>query len=370
MQNDTPGILHFRETYLERIWGGQRLHTLYGKPLPPGASIGEAWMVSDHATCESVVDEGPWAGLSLRRLVQERAKALLGTHAAPTPQGRFPLLLKLLDARDVLSVQVHPDDATARALGEPDVGKTEMWHVLHADAGSELCCGLSPDARAEDFAAAIADGSIEQALVRFPVTPGTSVFVPAGIVHAIGAGIVVAEIQQNSDLTYRLYDWGRVDDAGKARDLHIEKAMRAIHFGSPHAGAAPSLFVETADARHAFHAACRYFAAIETEFQDRVERATGGRSFHLLLGKKGRMSVQAGFATRLLAPGEALLVPGSASSFAVEGTGAFLDYFVPDLQEDIAVPLCRAGHADAAIFQLGDAPSDAATQGDGASFSG
>ncbi|MBM3290832.1 MAG: mannose-6-phosphate isomerase, partial [Candidatus Hydrogenedentes bacterium] len=224
------GILRFHEQYFERIWGGQRLRTLYGKPIPPDKPIGEAWLISDHPSAVSVVADGPHAGRTLHDLIEEDAEALLGPGVKLTPHGRFPLLLKLLDSTDVLSVQVHPDDATAAALGEPDVGKTEMWHVLHADPGAELICGLRPGTTPDQMRAAIASGTLERHLVRFTVKPGDSVYVPAGTVHAIGKGIVLAEIQQNSDLTYRLYDWSRVDASGKARELHVEKGLRATRF--------------------------------------------------------------------------------------------------------------------------------------------
>ena len=194
-------ILRFEEGYFERIWGGQKLESFYGKPIPAAKPIGEAWIVADHAAHESRVDGGPCAGKTLGQLLEADAPGLLGTCAKATVHGRFPLLLKILDAHDVLSVQAHPDDACAERLGEPDVGKTEMWHVLDAEPGSELICGLDPGAGGEAFAAAVRNGSLEDLMVRFAVTEGDSVFVPAGTVHAIGRGILLAEIQQELDIS-------------------------------------------------------------------------------------------------------------------------------------------------------------------------
>ncbi|MCX5758176.1 MAG: class I mannose-6-phosphate isomerase [Candidatus Hydrogenedentes bacterium] len=255
------GILRFEEGYFPRIWGGRKLEVLFGKPLPPEQAVGEAWLVADHAVHESVVAEGPHRGRTLHDLVNKHPQALLGRLAPVTPFGRFPLLLKLLDARDVLSVQVHPDDACAKRLGESDVGKTEMWCVLDAESGSELICGLDPGLAPDAFAAAVRDGSIARHMCRYPVHAGSALFVPAGVVHALGAGVVLAEIQQNSDLTYRLYDWERTDADGAPRPLHVEKAMAAMHFGQEHSGPVRPLVYEVDGVRHTMLAACRYFAA-------------------------------------------------------------------------------------------------------------
>ncbi len=348
-----PGVLHFHETYVDRIWGGRRLESIYGKLLPDGVAVGEAWMISDHRSCESVVSEGPLAGRTLRQLLEDDAKAVLGHRAELTIHGRFPLLLKLLDAREVLSVQVHPDDAIARDLGEPDVGKTEMWHVLAVEPASRLICGLTEDAEPSTFAASIADGSVEKTMLQFPVQPGDSVFVAAGVVHAIGAGVLLAEIQQNSDLTYRLYDWGRVDNAGTPRELHVEKGLRATRFGANQGGLANALTVRDGNALRTYLAACRYFAAVGVELDGRTSHETRGDSFHIVLSRAGRLTVSAGSDSRTLSPGECVLIPGAFQSFEVEGQGSYLDYFVPDLACDVLEPLKAAGHSADAIAKLG-----------------
>lgn len=349
-------MLHFREQYHHRIWGGRRLATRHGKPLPPDQPIGEAWLVSDHPGDESVVDEGPAAGRTLHDLMRAAPDRLLGRIAAPTPHGRFPLLLKVLDSVEHLSVQVHPDDDCARRLGEPDVGKTEMWHVLDAEPGSELICGIRQDATRDGLAAAVAATTLEDLLVRFEVSPGDSAFIPAGTIHAIGGGILLAEIQQNSDLTYRLYDWGRLQPDGTPRALHLDKALEAIHFGSPHCGRANPLDCEREGGRAAILAACRYFAAELVVCAGRYARDTRGDSFHIVLAASGELSVICDSHARALAPGEAVLVPGSVEAFDVEGEGRFLEYYVPDLARDIVEPLLLAGHAREDIARLGGAP--------------
>jgi mannose-6-phosphate isomerase len=351
------GLLHFGEQYFERIWGGRKLRSLYGKETPLDKPIGEAWLISDHAGDESVVDEGPYSGTTFRDLLDEDAYHILGRRASRTIHGRFPLLLKILDSEDHLSVQVHPDDDCAKRLGEPDVGKTEMWHVLQSDPGSELICGLSQAATIDRFAAAVADGSVEDLMTRFTVREGDSAFVAAGTVHAIGGGIVLAEIQQNSDLTYRIYDWGRVQSDGTPRELHVDKALEAIHFGSRHGGKARPLARPSEGANHTILAACRHFAAERIEVGQSFCRNSRGDSFHIILCCSGTLSVAAGPSFRALDTGEAVIVLGGTKHFAVEGSGVFMDYYVPDLQHDIVVPLREAGHQPEDILHLGGDPA-------------
>ncbi|MCP4641622.1 MAG: mannose-6-phosphate isomerase [bacterium] len=351
------GLLHFEERYYERIWGGDRLRTVYGKDAPEGVPVGEAWLVSDHPGDESVVDEGPLAGETLHGLLQQDAAAILGKRAELTIHGRFPLLLKILDSRDHLSVQVHPDDECAKRLGEPDVGKTEMWHVLHADPGSELICGLDPSASRDRFAAAVQDGSVEDLMTRFEVGEDTSAFVSAGTVHAIGGGIILAEIQQNSDLTYRIYDWGRVQADGTSRELHVEKSVEAIHFGSPHGGTANPLTYSAGSTEVDVLAACRYFSAERIKLNGTYSRSTRGDSFHILLAAAGEPTVCVAECRRVLEPGQAVLVVGDCEQFSIEGEGAILDYYVPDLALDVVDPLLSAGHDRDAIIRLGGDPA-------------
>jgi mannose-6-phosphate isomerase len=352
------GLLQFEEGCFERIWGGRRLETLFGKPLPAGQSIGEDWLISDHASFESRVARGPHRGKTIQDLLKEDARALLGTRANPTPQGRFPLLLKLLDAADVLSVQVHPDDETARRLGEPDPGKTEMWHVLHAEPRSPIYCGVKDGVTREIFARAARDGTVEDLLVRLEAQRGDSIFIPAGTVHAIGAGLVLAEIQQNSDVTYRCFDWNRVDANGNPRELHLDKALEATHFGEASAESC-AVCGYTADDGSPVEVlgACRYFAAEAVEVAGNYRRVTHGTSFHIILARRGPVSVRAGGDCAALDAGAAVLVPGCLEAFEVDGVGAILDYYVPDLALEIVAPLRAAGHSDDTIVRLGGVPS-------------
>ncbi len=346
-------LLRFEEAYAERIWGGEKVRSMLKKAAPPEKTIGEVWLVSDHPQHESVVADGPNRGRTLHELLEAHGPKLLGAHARATVFGRFPLLLKLIDAGQMLSVQVHPDDDAARRLHEPDVGKTEMWHVLESDPSSTLICGLDPGVGREAFARGIGEGTLEDLMTSFPAPPGTTVFVPAGTVHAIGSGILLAEIQQNSDLTYRVYDWNRVDNEGQPRALHVDKALAVTHFGSLHGGPGRPLPRPVSGAECLVLAACRYFAAERFRLSGAFSRALSGDSFHLLLSTEGALSVCAGETGYELGRGESVLVPGSLTSYRVEGEGAFLDYYVPELKRDIIAPLVEAGHSHEAIGRLG-----------------
>lgn len=353
MASSEIGLLKFREMYFDRIWGGDGLRRLFGKPVPSN-HIGEAWLVSDRPEYESVVVEGPYAGETLHTLIKRNAFSVLGTRPRLTPGGRFPLLLKLLDAVDVLSVQVHPDNDLAAQLGERDIGKTEMWHILHVQPGSDLICGLDPGVDQRAFAESVKNGSVERHMDRYGVKPGDSVFLPAGVLHALGKGIILAEIQQNSDLTYRVYDWGRVEANGKSRELHVDRALKAIHFGRRHPGPHPPLVYEyESDYQAAFLAACRFFAAERIDLRGEYTRGTRHESFHILMGLEGRLDVKAAKGVAAMAAGEAVTVPGTVERFEVCGNGAFIDYYVPDLDRDVRHVLAEKGIASSDISALG-----------------
>lgn len=346
--------IRFEEVYFQRIWGGERLKNTLGKKTPQDAITGEAWLISDHPHCESRAADGPHQGKTLHELLALNASAILGKRAQLTPHGRFPLLLKLIDTGDILSVQVHPNDEDAQRLGESDSGKTEMWHVLDADPGAELFCGLSPNTSPDAFQQALANHRLTECITRFPAPAGTNVFVPAGTVHAIGKDILLAEIQQNSDLTYRVYDWDRVDASGTPRPLHIDKAMAVIRFDAGHNGPSQPLAYELNGASCSVLAACRYFAAELLAVTDSFTRTLTQDSFHLLLVKNGPLTVQGTATEYTLKAGEAILIPGSSNAYTIHGSGAFLDYYVPDLSRNIADPLLRAGHSKESIQHLGE----------------
>jgi mannose-6-phosphate isomerase len=218
---------HFQPIYRRYLWGGRRFESSLGRRLPPGDDWAESWELSDHGSDQSIVEFGPLAGTTLRELVSAHGPELLPRHH---PQPDFPLLLKFLDACKTLSVQVHPNDSQAARLVPPDAGKTEAWLVVEALPGSKIYAGLKPGVDRERLATAIRDGACEQCLNVFAASPGDCVFISAGTVHAIGAGLLVAEIQQSSDTTYRLFDWNRLGPDGRPRPLHIEHGLAVVDF--------------------------------------------------------------------------------------------------------------------------------------------
>jgi mannose-6-phosphate isomerase len=218
----------FEPIFKERVWGGREIQRLFGKQLPPGAPIGESWEISDRSGDTSVIANGPLAGRDLRWLMENHATDILGGVKSATGN-RFPLLCKILDARDRLSLQVHPPANKAAELGgEP---KTEMWFIADAAPGAELYVGLKHGVTRAEFEKKIQDGSVAECFHRVSVKAGDSMFLPSGRVHAIGAGLVIFEIQQNSDTTYRVFDWNRVGLDGKPRELHVAESLASIDFG-------------------------------------------------------------------------------------------------------------------------------------------
>lgn len=227
---DSP--LRFDPFLRPMVWGGRRLGSVLGKPLPSAGPYGESWDVSDHAAHHSVVATGPRRGQSLQQLMERERAALLGP--AATRHTTFPWLIKFLDACDWLSVQVHPDDRAVKELWPGERGKTEAWFILDAVPGSRIYAGLLPGMDEARLRAALDAGTVADCLHQFEPRPGDCVFLPAGTVHAVGGGVLMAEVQQTSDATFRLFDWNRRDAQGKSRTLHVKEALACIDWaGGP-----------------------------------------------------------------------------------------------------------------------------------------
>jgi mannose-6-phosphate isomerase len=219
----TP-FLQFKPIYQERVWGGRGLESYLGRKLPAAGPIGESWELVDRPEAQSVVASGPWAGKTLRQIIETHSLEVMGPGwPAERP---FPILVKWLDCRDRLSVQVHPPASVARKLGgEP---KTENWYFGQTDAGAAVYAGLRPGVTRASFEQAIAAGTVDQCLDRLPVHDGDSLLIRSGTMHAIDAGNIILEIQQNSDTTYRVYDWGRMGLDGKPRALHVRESLESL----------------------------------------------------------------------------------------------------------------------------------------------
>jgi len=220
--------LKFEPIYKKRIWGGQKLREVFNKDIPPFEKIGESWELADLPNDKSVIANGQWQGQTLASIIKRYPKEVIGDENFSGP---FPLLIKFLDAEETLSVQVHPDGKTCLKMGTGRP-KSECWYIVSAPASAVIYKGLKKGVTKEQFIQAIKQANVAALLQKVPVKPGQCHFLPAGTVHATGPGLLIAEIQTPSDTTYRLFDWNRVDNAGKARQLHIEQALESIHFDS------------------------------------------------------------------------------------------------------------------------------------------
>lgn len=221
--------LKFKPIFKERIWGGQQLKSAFGKDIPSDVKIGESWELADLPDDKSVIVNGPLAGETIDKVLEKFPRPITGN---ADYKGPFQLLVKILDAQDNLSVQVHPDRATCEKTCKGDP-KTECWYILDAKPGACIYKGLKPGVTKEEFAKAIEDGNCAEYLEKVEVKIGECHFLPSGTAHAIGAGLLIAEIQQPSDTTYRVFDWNRIDSkTGKGRELHVEDSLESIHFDS------------------------------------------------------------------------------------------------------------------------------------------
>lgn len=217
--------LIFQPIFKERVWGGRRLETVYHKPLPPSVPIGESWEIADRPEGVSVITNGPLAGKDLRWVMENHRQELLGQGRA---EERFPLLIKILDAQEALSVQVHPPSEVASAMGGQP--KTEMWYITEAAPDAAIYLGLNRGVSRSEFQQKLVSGTVAECIHRQPVAADDSIFLPSGRLHALGAGLLLFEVQQNSDTTYRVFDWNRLGLDGKPRELHLEEAMASIDF--------------------------------------------------------------------------------------------------------------------------------------------
>lgn len=250
--------LRFEPIYQYRLWGGRRLADLLSAPLPGEGPIGEAWILSDREDHPSRVANGPLKGQTIGQLLEQSREQLMGKLSERFP--RFPLLLKFLDAREMLSVQVHPANAHTCPLPVGETGKTEGWIVLEAGAKSRIYAGLKPGTTSDDLKAALMNGTLAEDLVCFTPKPGDGFFLPAGTIHSLGGDLVVFEVQQNSDVTFRLYDWGHVDaKTGQPRPLQVEQGLACIDYADSGAGlVVPAMEEPQADRERLFH--CEYFS--------------------------------------------------------------------------------------------------------------
>ncbi|MBQ7392834.1 MAG: class I mannose-6-phosphate isomerase [Lentisphaeria bacterium] len=309
--------LIFKPIYQERIWGGTLMQEVLGRDLPETKQpIGESWEVTDRPDAVSVVVNGPLAGCTLHELLLHYGTALTG---GTERFEQFPLLVKLIDAGERLSLQVHPDEVTCRQLGEGAEPKTEMWYIIAARREGCILAGLDPRATLVQTKELLHSPEVEQMLRKHPSVPGDGYFIPSGTLHAIGAGNLILEIQQNSDTTYRLSDWGRVDAEGKSRTLHVEKGLASVHFTDR---SNPRIVGVSDSAAHnrkfPLVKNCRHFTVDDLRLAGVWHDTTAGSSFHLLSCVDGSVTVKlANGCETELKTGETALVPYACGAYQI-----------------------------------------------------
>lgn len=301
------------------IWGGTRLRTEFGKQSDQD-KIAESWELSCHKDGTSVIANGAYAGKPLTEYLAAEGKDVLGTNAADFAD--FPVLIKLIDARDNLSVQVHPDNDYAQRV-EGEYGKTEMWYIVDCVPGASLIYGFQDEISEDEFRRRIVDNTLLDVVNTVPVHAGDVFFIAAGTLHAIGKGILIAEIQQNSNTTYRVYDYGRVGADGKPRALHIDKAIDVTHRGpaTPYPTPAP---VKTADCTTAQLAKCGYFTVERLDLSGTTARCADERSFAHLLTLSGEVTLRWNGADYPLKKGDSLFLPAGIGDYSISGSGQLL----------------------------------------------
>lgn len=299
------------------LWGGTRLRDEYGKKSDKD-KLAESWELSCHKDGESVIENGEYAGKTLSEYINECGKAVLGENCARFEY--FPILIKLIDAKDNLSVQVHPDNDYAMRV-EGEYGKTEMWYIVDCEEGAELLYGFKHEITREEFAARIADNTLLEVTNNVPVHKGDVFFIEAGTLHAIGKGILIAEIQQNSNTTYRIYDYGRVGADGKPRQLHVEKACEVTKLIPPTRPTKPmGAPVQKDGYTEALLATSEYFNVNRLDVTEKADLEAGNGSFNSLLVLDGEFTI----GDISLKKGESAFVPAGYGKYTVKGSGEII----------------------------------------------
>jgi mannose-6-phosphate isomerase len=345
--------LAFSPVYKDKIWGGRTLERL-GKVLPPDAAIGESWELSGYGKDSTPVADGPWAGSMVADLLAGNREAILGSRITGD---LFPLLYKFIDANDNLSIQVHPTDDQAKTYGWDRAGKTECWYIVGARPKAQIIAGFRPGVTLPAIEAAVRDNTLPALLNFVPIESGDMLFIPAGTVHAILEGTLLYEVQETSDITLRLYDWGRLDAAGNPRDLHVAESMLVLDTEAhDRHKIVPVALRETGGSLHRLRVACRYFAVEEYLLQPQGRSTVPHRnSFQVLTVMAGTVELITSAGERTVKTGETVLLASSLASIEIDTvTSAHaLVSWVPDIASEVIAPLRASGRSVDEIAGLG-----------------
>ena len=301
--------------FKDYLWGGTRLRDDFGKDCDYD-KVAESWELSCHKDGASVVANGEHAGKTLAQYIETEGKAVLGKNCERFEQ--FPILIKLIDAKDNLSVQVHPNNEYAQRV-EGEYGKTEMWYIVDCDEGAELLYGFKKEVTKEEFAARIKDNTLLEITQSVPVKKGDVFFIEAGTLHAIGKGILIAEIQQNSNTTYRIYDYGRVGADGKPRELHIDKAVEVTDLCPAKPYPVTEAFEENGAVKRLL-SKCEYFTVYSVDVAEKACFNADETSFHNVLILEGNAELVCGDTTLALKKGDSVFVPAGCGEYTIAGS--------------------------------------------------
>ncbi len=318
MDQNTFYPLLFQPYYKPVMWGGGNLAKILNRELPADSAdpIGEAWELCDRDDVQSVVLNGTLAGKTITELVQNYGRELLGTKFQG---GRFPLLIKIIDAGQKLSLQVHPDEVACDVIGNGAQPKTEMWYIIHADPGAKIIAGLKNNVNTEDFLSEAASPDCEKLLTVYDSNPGDAYFIKAGLVHAIGAGNLLLEVQQNSDTTYRISDWGRVGSDGKPRQLHLEESRKSINSNLTESPLIPRAADPAAgNQKYQVIDTCPFFHVEDLRLTGEWNGSTDGTSFHLITAVNAPVTLCGKEFSLELPPGTSCLIPACYGSYSIK----------------------------------------------------
>ncbi len=308
--------LKFHPRFKVKPWGGRKLETLLGKPIPPHEKIGESWEIADRGKDSTPVANGEYAGQTLHSLIKVLGNRLLGDGVAAGRYRRFPLLYKILDVDALISLQVHPPDGYARQH-EGDLGKVEMWYVLQADPGTSIIAGLREGVDCKRFEELLGQKHVEKAVRQVEVKAGDAVFIPPGRLHSISPSCLMVEIQENSDVTYRVYDWGRMGVDGRPRPLHLKQAMDVVNFDDRESPLIQPLKEKSGENEVQLLADCPAFTVELLRLKEDYRDSCRGRSFQVLIGLEGEGTIETGGHRTSLSPGEFVLLPAYLGPYTI-----------------------------------------------------
>ena len=314
--------LQFEPIFKEKIWGGEKLKTILNK-LITSNHIGESWELSTVEGDVSVVANGEWKGKSLTTLIKEYPNEILGTQVYLRFEEQFPLLFKYLDAREDLSIQVHPNDALAKKRHNT-FGKTEMWYIIQADENARIIVGFKGNSNANEYLENLKNKTLPSILDEVKVQSGDAFFLETGTVHSIGAGLLVAEIQQTSDVTYRLYDFDRVDANGNTRELHVDLALEAINYNAVETKKEYSKNVNESNAV----VDCPYFTTNFIPLDGAVSISKSGKTFTVYMCVEGVFEIEFNNSKVQYGKGDTVLIPAAMNSFILNGKASILEIYI------------------------------------------